>query len=112
MSWNILLIALIAMIIFQFIGISMQSKRSPHLTTMMNSFNNEDTFFELTQKAEQKEKDSEYLQKCRVFHLWGVAYYNKDEDFKDTLDKIDLSVLTGKDGKITINEDAFFYLYL
>lgn len=72
----------------------------------MKSFNNEDTFFELTQKAEQEEKDHEYLQKCRVIHLWGAAYYNKDEDFKDTLDKIDLSVLTGKDGKITINLDV------
>ncbi len=72
----------------------------------MKSFNNEDTFFELTQKAEQEEKDHEYLQKCKVIRLWGAAYYNKDEDFKDTLDKIDLSVLTGKDGKITINLDV------
>lgn len=72
----------------------------------MKSFNNEDTFFELTQKAEQEEKDHEYLQKCRVIHLWGAAYYNKDEVFKDTLDKIDLSVLTDKDGKITINLDV------
>lgn len=71
----------------------------------MNSFNNEDTFFELTQKAEQEEKD-QHLQKCRVIHLRGAAYYNKDEDFKDTLDKIDLSVLTDKDGKITINLDS------
>ena len=44
----------------------------------MNSFNNEDTFFELTQKAEQEEKD-QHLQKCRVIHLWGAAYYDKDE---------------------------------
>lgn len=50
----------------------------------MNSFNNEDTFFELTQKAEQKEKD-QHLQKCRVIHLWGAAYYNKDEDFKSLI---------------------------
>ena len=40
----------------------------------MKSFNNEDTFFELTQKAEQEEKD-QHLQKCRVIHLWGAAYY-------------------------------------
>ena len=50
----------------------------------MNSFNNEDTFFELTQKAEQEEKD-QHLQKCRVIHLWGAAYYNKDEDFKSLI---------------------------
>lgn len=50
----------------------------------MNSFNNEDTFFELTQKAEQEEKD-QHLQKCRVTHLWGAAYYNKDEDFKSLI---------------------------
>ena len=31
---------------------------------------------------------------------------------KNTLDKIDLSVLTGKDGNVSLNEDAFFYLYL
>ena len=72
------------MIIFQFIGIRMQSKRSSHLTTLMKSFNNEDTFFELTQKAEQEEKD-QHLQKCRVIHLWGAAYYNKDEDFKSLI---------------------------
>ena len=51
----------------------------------MKSFNNEDTFFELTQKAEQEEKDHEYLQKCKVIRLWGAAYYNKDEDFKSLI---------------------------
>ena len=50
----------------------------------MNSFNNEDTFFELTQKAEQEEKD-QHLQKCRVIHLWGASYYDKDEDFKSLI---------------------------
>lgn len=112
MSWNILLIALIAMVIFQILGIRMQSKRSSHLTNLMNSFDQEDTFFELAEKAETEEKDKEYLQKCRVIHLWGAAYYNKNEDFKNTLDKLDLNILTSKDGKIAINEDAFFYLYL
>ena len=112
MSWNILLIALIAMVIFQILGIRMQSKRSSHLTNLMNSFDQEDTFFELAEKAETEEKDKEYLQKCRVIHLWGAAYYHKDEDFKKTLDSLDLNVLTSIDGKISINEDAFFYLYL
>ncbi len=112
MNWNILLIALIAMVIFQILGIRMQSKRSSHLTNLMNSFDQEETFFELAEKAETEEKDAEYLQKCRVIHVWGAAYYNRSEDFKNTLDKLDLNILTSKDGKIAINEDAFFYLYL
>ncbi len=109
---KIFLIALIAMIIFQVMGIRMQSKRSSHLTTLMDNINKEDTFFELAEKCEKEEKNAEYLQKCRIIRLWGAAYYNKDEDFKNTLDKIDLSVLTGKDGNVSLNEDAFFYLYL
>lgn len=109
---KIFLIALIAMIIFQVMGIRMQSKRSSHLTTLMDNINKEDTFFELAGKAEIEEKDAEYLQKCRVIRLWADAFYNKEDDFKNTLDKIDLSVLTGKDGNVSLNEDAFFYLYL
>ena len=109
---KIFLIALIAMIIFQVMGIRMQSKRSSHLTTLMDNINKEDTFFELADKAEIEEKDAEYLQKCRVIRLWADAFYNKEDDFKNTLDKIDLSVLTGKDGNVSLNEDAFFYLYL
>lgn len=112
MNWNILLIALIAMVIFQILGIRMQSKRSSNLTNLMNSFDDEAKFFELAEQVEQEEKNAEYLQKCRVVHLWGAAYYHKDEDFKKTLDSLDLTVLTSKDGKIAINEDAFFYLYL
>lgn len=103
---KIFLIALIAMIIFQVMGIRMQSKRSSHLTTLMDNINKEDTFFELADKAEIEEKDAEYLQKCRVIRLWADAFYNKEDDFKNTLDKIDLSVLTGKDGNVSLNEDA------
>ncbi len=112
MSWNILLIALIAMVIFQILGIRMQSKKSSHLTNLINNFNDEDKFFELAEQTESEEKNNEYLQKCRVIHLWGAAYYSHNDDFKNILDKIDLSALTGKDGSISINEDAFFYLYL
>ena len=112
MSWNILLIALIAMVIFQILEIRMQSKKSAHLTNLINNFNDEDKFFELAEQTESEEKNNEYLQKCRVIHLWGAAYYSHNEDFKNTLDKLDLSALTGKDGSISINEDAFFYLYL
>ena len=50
---KIFLIALIAMIIFQVMGIRMQSKRSSHLTTLMDNINKEDTFFELAEKCEK-----------------------------------------------------------
>ena len=55
---KIFLIALIAMIIFQVMGIRMQSKRSSHLTTLMDNINKEDTFFELAEKCEKEEKKS------------------------------------------------------
>lgn len=111
-SWMIFAGIFIVMMFVQFGVIRFQQNKAKYLTQLLNSVNNEEKFYAVANEAEEKEKRKEFLEKCRVIRLWADSYYQKDEDFKEYIEKVDIPSLLDKKGTIKGNEDAFFYFYL
>ena len=112
---NIVLIAISVFMFYRVIKLSGRGKLNKQMLAVLDQFDDRDAFFEQAETFIAEQKDPEYVQKMKVLRLWGDAFYERDEEYKEHLADIDFSALLNPDGKnkgYSANEDSFFYMYL
>lgn len=114
----LIIIALLALTVFMFYRVMKLSGRNKINTKMLKileKIEDRDAFFEAADSFIATEKDVEYVQKVSVLRLWGDAYHDLPDQFREHLDTVNVDTLLNPDGKnkgFSANEDSFFYLYM
>ena len=112
--WTLFLIIMIVYMAAQILLMKKGAQHGRYLNNMLQNFSDEEKFFEAAEDAMNNEKDPEYLEKAKIMKAWGEVFYDRIEDYKKTIDSVNLQTLVsnGKRSRVAENEDAFFYLYL
>lgn len=113
--WTLIMLFLIFYLGSQMLMMRRQSNDNNRMVRMLDAFQNEEEFFQTANEVISTETSPVLLEKEKVIKLWGEAYHNHEEDFKNTLSEIKLEeFLRAPKGRkpYDANEDAFFYLYL
>jgi hypothetical protein len=98
--------------VFQLSG---RGRLNKEMLKILDKMDDRDAFFANADEFINVSKDPEYGQKVRVLRLWGDVFYERDEEFKEHLEDLNIDILlqpTKKNQGFANNEDSFFYLYM
>lgn len=112
---NLILIGISIYMFYRVIALSGRGRLNKAMLGILDKIDNKDEFFAAADEFIRENKDPEYGQKVRVLRLWGDVFYERDEEFKEHLEDLDIDVLlnpTKKNQGFANNEDSFFYLYM
>ena len=112
---NLLLIAFSVYMFYRVFQLSGRGRLNKEMLKILDKMDDRDAFFANADEFINVSKDPEYGQKVRVLRLWGDVFYERDEEFKEHLEDLNIDILlqpTKKNQGFANNEDSFFYLYM
>ncbi len=100
--------------IFSIFTMQKKNAKNKKMLGILSKFDEKDEFFAEADEYISTEKDPEYNTKLQVLRLWGYAYYEEDEKFREQAAALNLNpiIYNGNKSNISVNEDSFFYLFL
>lgn len=111
---NIFTFVIIVLIVYTISNIfllSKQKKQGNQIMDLLGVFDQPETFFTKANEILESEVPAITKEKTKVLKLWGEAFYDKDEDFKKSLEEIEITqLLVEAKNPVEANEDAFYYL--
>ena len=111
---NLLLLAFSVYMFYRVFQLSGRGRLNKEMLKILDKIDNRDEFFASADEFIEVSKDPEYGQKVRVLRLWGDVFYERDEEFKEHLEDLNIDILlqpAKKNQGFANNEDSFFYLY-
>ena len=115
MIFSALLIGITVYMFWRVIVLSGRGRLNKKMLGILGKFDDEEVFFTEADAFINENKDPEYGQKVRVLRIWGDAFYERDEAFKEHLEDLNIDALLSagkKNQGFSNNEDSFFYLYV
>ena len=115
MILNIVLYIMIAYMVINIFRSSRNNRQNKLLVGVINSIQDQDEFFRKADELIESAESALYINKGKVLKLWGAAYHNKDDMFREVLNDLnpeDLIIRQKGSPSIISSEDSFFYLFL
>lgn len=109
----IICIGLICYMSYNIFTLTKRNKKNRRLITLFDTIDNENVFFKMCDEFIDGVNDKEFVTKGLIFKLWGLARYQRFDEFKETLDKVDLSTMIYRKQRLDgaeLNEDSFYYI--
>lgn len=110
---SIILFVLLAYMVYRTIVLGKRSKKNQAMLKILDQMDDEEVFYKAADDYIASEPDVEFKAKVGVLRLFADALYDRDEDFKEHLEELNITDLLKDQGRtkgFDLNEDSFVYL--